>query len=127
MESDAQSGFRNHRQVVRTVAHGNGLCQIHLLHLRNQFQQFGFPVSVHYLAHVATCQFAVLANLQFVGIDVVDTVLTLQVFTEIGESTRQDGNLIATSLQNTHQSVHTLRDGQVFGYVLHHTDIQSLQ
>ena len=84
-------------------------------------------MSIHNLTHVATCQLAVLINFQFVGIDIIDAVFLLQVFTKIGESTTQNGNLVATSLQNRHQSVGTLGNGQVFGNILHHAYVQSLQ
>ena len=40
MEGDAKSGFAQHRQVVGSVAHGNGLCEVHLLHLCDKLQQF---------------------------------------------------------------------------------------
>lgn len=56
-------------------------------------------------------QFAVLANLQFVGIDIVDAVFALQILPEIGESTTEDGNLVAAGLQDGHQSVDPLCDG----------------
>ena len=36
MEGDTQSGFAEHGQVVGTVAHSDGLCQIHLFHLRDE-------------------------------------------------------------------------------------------
>ena len=59
MEGNTQSGLTDHGQVVGSVAHGNGLCQIHLLHLCYQFQQLSLAVPVNYLAYIPACQFAV--------------------------------------------------------------------
>ena len=36
MEGDAEAGFGDHRQVVGTVTHGNGLGKVHLLHLGDE-------------------------------------------------------------------------------------------
>ena len=127
MEGDAQSGQREHRQVVGAVAHGDGLCQIHLLHLGDEAQQLGLACAVHDVAHVASRQFAVFAHLQLVGIDVVDAELLLQIFAEKGESAGEDGNLVAVFLQHQHQALGPFGDGQVFGDVLHHGDIQPLE
>ena len=38
MEGNAQSGQREHGQVVGSVAHGDGLLQVHLLHLGDKAQ-----------------------------------------------------------------------------------------
>ena len=97
MESDAQSGLRDHRQVVGTVAHGNGLGEIDFLNLGDELQQFGLAMAVDNLSDVASRQLAVVANLQFIGIDIVDAVLALQVLAEIGEAATEDGNLIASA------------------------------
>ena len=43
-------------------------------------------MTVHDFTHVAASQFAVVVNLQLVGIDIVDVIAALQVFAEIGES-----------------------------------------
>ena len=119
MEGNAQTGLRNHGEVVGTIAHGNGLCEVHFLNLCYELQQFGLSVAVDNLTDIMASQLAVLANLQFVGIDIVDTILTLQVFAEIGESTREDGYLVAAGFEYIHEPVDTLRDGQVFGNVRH--------
>ena len=126
MEGDAQSGHAQHGQVVRAVAHGNGLRDVHLLHLGDEPQQFRLALAVHHVAHVAAGQLAV-HHLQLVGVDVIDAILLLQVFAEIGESAGQDGNLVAILLQNIHQAVHALGDGQVLGNVLHDAHVQPLQ
>ena len=84
-------------------------------------------MTVDDVAQVAARQLAVLANLQFVGIDVVDAQLLLQVFAKESESARKEGNLVAIALQDHHQSLHALGHGQVFGNVLHHRDIEPLQ
>ena len=39
MEGDTQSCLSNHRQVVGTIAHGNRLGEVHLLHLCDELQQ----------------------------------------------------------------------------------------
>ncbi len=77
MEGDAQSGFADHGQVVGTVTDGNGLCQIDLLYLGNEFQQLGLAVAVDNLADIAAGQLAVVTNLQFVGIDIIDAISAL--------------------------------------------------
>ena len=56
-------------------------------------------MSVYYLANVASCELAVVVNLQFVGINIVDAVLALQEFAEISESATEYGNLVATTLE----------------------------
>ena len=51
----------------------------------------------------------------------------MQVFPEVGESTGEDGNLIATSLQNRHQAVNALGDRQMFRNVLHDAYVKPLE
>ena len=99
MEGDAQSGFRQHGQVIGPVAHGNRLRQVHVLHLGDELQQFGFAASVHDFAHVASRQFAVF-NLEFVGVDVINVIFAFQVVAEISESTRKDGDFVAILFQH---------------------------
>ena len=77
-------------------------------------------MSVYYLANVASCELAVVVNLQFVGINIVDAVLALQEFAEISESATEYGNLVATTLEHCHQTVYALGDGHVGGYVFKH-------
>ena len=84
-------------------------------------------MAVDDFADIAAGEFAVIANLELVGIDVVDAVAALQVFAEIGEATAEDGNLVATALEDGHQSVGTLGNGQVLGNVLHDADVESLE
>ena len=93
MEGDAEAGLADHRQVVGTVTDSDGLCKVHLLYLCDELQQFGLSVAVNYFADIAAGQFAVVVNLQLVGIDVVDAVAALQVLAEVGEATAEDGNL----------------------------------
>ena len=78
-------------------------------------------------AHITTGKLPVGANLQLVGIDIVDAITTLQVLTEISESTTQDGNFVTITLQGGHQTINTLGDRQLFGYLLHHAHIESLE
>ena len=120
MEGDAKSGFAQHRQVVGSVAHGNGLREVHLLHLCDKLQQFCFSVSVHYLADVTSRQYAVVVHLQFVGVYIVDAVLALQELAEIRESAAENGYLISATFQHSHQAVHSLRDGHLLGDFLEH-------
>ena len=51
----------------------------------------------------------------------------MQIFSEIGKSATQNGNLITTGLEDVHQAVDALCDGQMFGNVLHNADVESLQ
>ena len=97
MEGDAQSGLADHRQGVGTAAHGDGLCQVHFLHLCDEFEQFGLAVPVYHLAQVASGEFAVVIHLEFIGIHIVDAVAPLQVFAEVGESSAQDSYLVNKS------------------------------
>ena len=84
-------------------------------------------MTINDLPDIASRQLAILTDFQFIGIHIVDAIAALQVFAEIGESAREDGNLVAAALQNGHQTVHTLGDGQVLGDVLHHTHVESFQ
>ena len=86
MESDAESGFAEHWQVVGTVAHSNGLCQIHLLHLCYEFQKLSLAVSVNDFSYIASGKFSVLSDFEFVGINIVYAVFALEEFSEIRES-----------------------------------------
>ena len=98
MEGDTESCLADHRQIVGAIAHSNGLGEVYLLYLCYQFQQFSLAMTIYNLAHIATRQFAILTDFQFVGIHIVDAVATLQLLVEIGKSTTEDGNLIATGL-----------------------------
>ena len=44
VESDAQACLQEHREVVRAVAHGDGLRQVHLFGLRDELQQIRLPM-----------------------------------------------------------------------------------
>ena len=120
MECYAQTCFTQHWLVVGSVAYGNGLSQIYLLHLGFEVEQCGLAGSVYYLANVASGELAVVVYLQLIGIDVVDAVLALQEFAEISESTAEDGYLVAATLEHSHQTVYTLCDRHVDGYVFKH-------
>ena len=61
--------------------------EVHLLDLSDELQQLGLAVTIDNLTHIASRQLAVVANLQFVGIDIVDAVAPLQVLSEEGETT----------------------------------------
>ena len=127
VEGNAETGFRNHRQVVGSVAHGDCLGEVHFFHLGNEFEQFGLAVAIHYFAHIVAGEFAVVVNLEFVGIHIVDAIFALEVFSEEGESSAEDGNLIAIALEHSHQSVNALGDGQFLGDVLHHAHVEPLE
>ena len=126
MEGDAQTGYAQHGEIVGSVAHGNGLGYVYLLYLGNETEQFGLALAVYDIAHITAGQLAVF-YLQFVGVHVVYAVLLLQVFAEIGEAAGEDGYLVAVFLEDVHQAVHSLGDGEMFGNVLHDGDIQSFQ
>ena len=100
MEGNTQTSLSDHRQVVGTISHSNRLGEIHLLHLCYQFQQLSLTMTINDLPDIASGKFTILADFQFIGIHIVDAIATLQVFSEIGKTTRKDGNLIATGLQD---------------------------
>ena len=127
VEGDAQTSLANHRQVVYPIAHGNGLGQVNLFHLGDELEQFRLAVPIHNVAKIIARQFAILVNLQFVGIHVIDAKFLLKILAEIGESTTQNGNLIAASLQHTHQAVGSLGDRHVLGDVFHHAGVETLE
>ena len=101
--------------------------EIDLLDLSDELQQLGLAVAVDNLTHIASRELAVVANLQFVSIDVVDAVAPLQVFTEEGKTTGEDGNLVAAGLEDGHETIDALGDGQVLGNILHDADVEALQ
>ena len=84
-------------------------------------------MTVDDVAHVAACQLTVLVHLQFVGIDVVDAVAALQILSEERKAAREDGYLVATALEDGHQTVGALGDGQVLGNVAHDADIEAFE
>ena len=63
MEGNAQSGLADHRQVVGTVAHGDGLSKVHLFHLSDELKQFGLAVSVDNLTHITASELVVVVDL----------------------------------------------------------------
>ena len=81
-------------------------------------------MAINNFTHIAACQLAVLTNLQFVGIHIVDAVSALQILAEISKSARENSNLIATALEDSHQTVNTFGDGQVLCNLLHHANIE---
>ena len=127
MERYAKPCCANHGQVVGTVAHGNGLRQVHLFHLCDELQQLSLTVTVHNLTHVTAGELAVVAHFELIGIDVIDAVLALKLFAKERESAREDCNLIPAGLQYRHQTVHTFGDGQVVSYVLHDAHVEAFQ
>ena len=120
MECYAQTGFAKHWQIVGSIAYSNSLSQVYLLHLGYELEQFGLAVSVYYLANVASGELAVVVNLQFVGINLVDAVFALQELAEISESATEYGYLVATTFEHSHQAVYALCDRHVYGYVFKH-------
>ena len=84
-------------------------------------------MTIYNLAHIATCQLTIVANLEFVGIYIVDAIAALQILAEICKSSREDGNLISISLKGSHESIHALSDRQFLGYLLHHTHVEALK
>ena len=100
MEGNTQTSLSDHRQVVGTISHSNRLGEVHLLHLCDELQQLCLAVPIDDLADIAARQLAILTDLQFIGIHIVYAIATLQIFSEISKTTRKDGNLIATGLQD---------------------------
>ena len=84
-------------------------------------------MTIYDFTYITAGKFSFFVDFQFVGIYIVNSPASLQVFAEISESAREDGYFIATAFQHFHQSVGTFGDRQMFCYVLHHTHIQSLQ
>ena len=74
VERYTESGLAEHGQVVCSVAHGDGLCEIHLFHLRNELQQFCLTMSVYNFAEISSGKFAVFVYFELVGIYVVDAM-----------------------------------------------------
>ena len=85
MEGDTQSRSGEHRKVVCTVAHGDGLAEIHLFHLCDEAEQLCLALSVDNFAHKASGQTTVL-DFQLVGINVINAEAARQVLTEECES-----------------------------------------
>ena len=127
MEGYAETCFAKHGKVVGSVAYGYGLCKVHLLNLSYEFEQFRLSFTVYYLSLIPSGELAVVTNFQLVGIDIVYSVFALQVFTEIGKTTAEDGNLISTPFQYRHQSIYSLRNGHGIGDILHDACVESLQ
>ena len=84
-------------------------------------------MSINNLTDITASQFAVFAYLQLVGVNVIYTVAALQISTKISKSTTEDGNLITAGLEDIHQSINPLSNGQVLGNVLHNADIQAFK
>ena len=74
-----------------------------------------------------TSKFAVLVNLQFVGINIIYTPAFLQILAKERESSAQYGDFISTALQYSHQAVGTFGDRQVLCYLLHHADVKTFK
>ncbi len=85
MECDTKTGGREHGEIVCTVADGNSLGDIDILHLGYEAQELGFASAVDNIAEIASGEFAV-NNLKLVGIHVVETILLLKIVPEICES-----------------------------------------
>ena len=86
VEGYSEAGLAKHGQVVGAIAHGYGLCEVHFFHLCDELQKLCLTVSVNDLADITSCQLSVFANLQFVGIDIVDAIFALKEFAEICKS-----------------------------------------
>ena len=126
MESDSETCGREHRQVVGSVAHSDGLRNVYILHLRYEFEQLGFATPVDDFAHIVSGEFAVF-NLKFVGVHIIEAEFLLEVATEIGETTRKNCGFVSGALEHFHHSVNTLGDRQVFGDIFHHALIETLE
>ena len=127
MEGNAETCFAQHREVVGTIAHCNGLLQIDLLNLCNELEQFGLASAIDYLSYIVASQFAIFVDFKFVGIDIVNAIFLLNIFAKESESTTQDGNLIAIFLQDIHHSVNSFGEWEVLRNFAHHLDIETLE
>src|SRR5690606_15396628 len=85
VEGNAKSGKFEHGQVVGSVTDGNNLFKMYILLKGNKSEQFGFLFTIYYLTYMPSCEFAIL-NLKFVGKDIVNIQLVLEVIAEIGKS-----------------------------------------
>ena len=127
MEGNAQTCFTQHRKVVGTIAYGNRLSNIHLLHLSYQFQKFRFALTIHNFAYIIARELTFFVYLQLIGIHIVNAPTLLQILAKVGESTRENGNLQSVALQHIHQAVGSLRDRQILCNLAHHTLVESFQ
>ena len=126
MESNAQSGNAQHRKIIRSVTHSNGLCNVYLLYLCNEAQQFGFSLTVHHISQITAGQLTV-HYFQFIGIYIINAIFLLKILPEISETTGKNGYLVTILFQYIHQAVYTFRNGQILCYFLHDRFIQTFQ
>ena len=99
VEGDAEARFAEHRQVVGAVAHGDGLGEVHPFSLGDELQEVRLPAAIHDFAQVTAGERAVLADFEFVGIDIVDAEPLAQVFPEESETAAEDGDLVTVGLE----------------------------
>ena len=98
MKSYAQTGGSQHGQVVDTVAYGNCLLYIDILHLRYDTQQLGLTLAIDNVAQITAGELAV-AYLQIIGINIVETKALLEIIAEVSEAARKYGSLVAGTFQ----------------------------
>ena len=126
MEGYSQSGCREHRQVVCAVAYCYSLGYINLLYLCQQSEQFGLAFSVNYLAKVSSGEFSVF-YFKFICVNIVYSEFAFQMLAEVSKSSGKYRYLVSVVFQYKHQSFHSFRDRQIFGYFLHYTFVQAFQ
>ena len=97
-----------------------------MFHLGNKLQQFGFTATVYNFAHITSRQFTVL-YFQLIGIHIVYVIFVLQVIAEISEPTRENGYFVTILFQYKHQTVDSLRNGQMLSDIFHDRHIQPFQ
>jgi len=107
---DAHSSQAEHGDVVGTIADRDHLLQGNSLPFRDFSQQDGLPVSIHNGRNHAAGDLAV-CYLQFVGIDVVNAQILLQVLCEKVETAGEDGRFVAEKFQRANQPLGAIGKG----------------
>ena len=108
MEGYAQSRCGEHRQVVCTIADSDGLADVDLLQLGDELEELRLTLSVDHLTDISPGQLPVRTDLEVIGIDVVEVKEVLEVITEVGEATAEDGDLKADTLEDMHRPLETV-------------------
>ena len=125
-EGYTEAGDSEHRQVVGTVADGNGLLHLQTFLACQLSEQVGFALRIDDRLDRHARALAV-DHFQFVGEHVVDTQLGLQLLGEVGEATGEDGGLVTQALEFGEQGLGTFGQAQRRTDLVQHADIQALE
>ena len=125
-EGDAEPGEAEHRQVVGSITHGDGLLQAQSFLLRQLAQQIGLALGIDDRLDRHAGDLAVF-DLQLVGEYVVDAQLGLQLLGEIAEAAGEDRRLVAQALELGEQHLGTLGQAQAGADIGQHVFRQPLE